>query len=271
MKQKIYLALLILASLPGFSQYTVTKVIGAVQVKGSGEWLKQGSKLSDNDVLLFSTANDLVRAIVAGKGIYLITPSPRAEKKPNALAEMLKTTLQVKAKEAYLSGRSDEETIPEALLPEKAASNFTLVASQNPYLFNKRTYDVAGGNKFFLQLEIPGSAPVIRQLRTSGDTLFVHAADFNPGVITDTSARIKYKLGFYTRDKRSSELLASVVPYLDSANALETIVEAMVSGNKPSDSSTLRQECYSEVCRSLGKPSIILFNRIFDRSLASAK
>src|SRR5579864_2072073 len=108
MRKLILIVFFLFVLMKSFSQYTVTKVIGNVK-KLSGEGLKTGSTLSDNDVLLFSTPNDLVRVIVAGKGIYVINPSPKAEAKPDlpgTVMEVLKYTMHVKPKEGYLSGRS---------------------------------------------------------------------------------------------------------------------------------------------------------------------
>ena len=76
-------------------QYTVTKVVGQVKNKSTGEQLKPGSKLKDDDMLEFSAPKDMVRVIVSGKGIYVLSPTPRTDNAPSAIVEMLKTTLKV--------------------------------------------------------------------------------------------------------------------------------------------------------------------------------
>ena len=96
------------------AQYTVTKVKGTVTNKSSGELLRTGSKLKETDLLSFSSASDLIRVIVAGKGVFAISPSPKATRQGNIVIEMLKSTFHLQSKEGYLSGRAEAfEYIPE--------------------------------------------------------------------------------------------------------------------------------------------------------------
>jgi len=91
---KVILSILLALYIGGscYAQYTVTKVVGHVVNKTSGESLSPGSKLRDDDMLAFSSANDMLRVIVSGKGIYVISPGPRSEKKQSVIVEMLKTS-----------------------------------------------------------------------------------------------------------------------------------------------------------------------------------
>ena len=263
MKRILYFLLLMVISQSVFSQYTVTKIIGEVRLKSSGEALKPGSSLRDDDVLLFSTPGDMVRAIVPGKGIYLISPSPRAEKKTNAIVEMLKSTLQIKSKEGYLSGRSEEnELVPEAFETEPSVNPFTLISKENPYLFDQRKYDASAGSRFFLQVENPGDKPVIKSLRTKGDTLFLMSSDF------ETRPDAVSRLGFFNATSRKSELLAQIKPNIDSSNVMGEIIRSLIGAEKKSNKDSIMRTCYSEVYRALGKPSAILFASRFNKAFA---
>ena len=253
-----------------FSQYTVTKVIGNVK-KLSGETIKTGSTLSDNDVLLFSSPNDMVRVIVAGKGIYVISPSPKAEKQQNAVAEVLKYTLHVKSKEGYLSGRGESvEMIPEIFETDAGSNKMNLIAGKNKYLFNARKYDVSNGSRFFLQINYEDAKPVIHALKTNADTLLLGTGDFKTD-ISDAAKKVKYAIGFFSKQKGISESLADINPYFDSAGEMEAIIKVVVSQSKESDDrSALKQQCYAEVYGALGKPSDIDFKNAFEKAMAAS-
>jgi hypothetical protein len=244
-----------------YCQYTVTKVIGEVTNKTSGEFLRPGSKLRDEDMLAFSSSTDMLRVIVSGKGIYVISPGPKSEKQQNVIVEMLKSALKIKSKEGYLSGRSEEDELIPGVLKTDAALNINnLVRTENKYLFDPRTYNVSPGNgsRFFLQTEIPGSKPVIRPLKTIADTLFIYAADFEKG---GTS----FKMGFFSKEKNSSQLLAEISPRADTSDEAQTIIKLIIAENKGTAKNQLERTCYAEVYEALGKPSIIFFNQLFDK------
>jgi hypothetical protein len=245
-------------------QYTVTKVIGQVKNKATGEQLKPGTKLKDDDMLEFSAAKDLVRVIVSGKGIYVISPTPRQGNSSSAIVEMLKATLKIKSREGYLIGRSEEsDLIPEVFETETAVNNHIHVGEENKYLFDVTKYSVSNGNKFFLQLEIAGGSPEIHALTTSGDTLLLRSSDFKAR--QPVSGGISYKIGFFKKDKNTSESLAVINPYIDSTGEMETIVKLIVAEHKNLDKDSLRKTCYAEVYESLGKPSKINFDEVFSR------
>jgi hypothetical protein len=265
MKKIVFIFSLLLFSAACFAQYTVTKVIGNVK-KMSGETVTTGSTLSDNDVLLFSSENDMVRVIVAGKGIYVINPSPKAEKKPNVVIEILKYTMHVKSKEGYLSGRGESiAKIPGAFETDPGNNKKTLISNESKFLFSAHDYDVSNnGSKFFLQIEYEGSKPIIRSLKTNADTLLLHAADFKTDN-TDTSKKAKYTIGFYSKEKGSSESLADIDPYFDESHEMEAIIKVVASQSKQTDKSKLQEECYAEVYGALGKPSDIDFQKAFEK------
>jgi hypothetical protein len=177
---------------------------------------------------------------------------------------MLKSALQIKSKEGYLSGRSQEdELIPGILQTDAAFNTNNLIRTQNKYLFDPRTYNISNGNRFFLQTEIPGSKPLIRPLKTMADTVFLFAADFEKDNAT-------YKLGFFSKEKNSSQLLAEIRPLLDTSHEMETIIKLIIAENKQTDKTLLKRSCYAEVYEALGKPSAVLFNDVFDKTLTEA-
>lgn len=270
MKKVLYFFLLLLFIHPGFSQYTVTKVIGNVKKKITGESLKPGSKFSDTDALVWSSPNDMVRTIVAGKGIFIITPSPKAEKEGSSLLEIVKFTLHLKSKEGNLSGRGeDAELLPESLRTEAGINKKNLIAGENKYLFDKNLYDVSGGNKFFLQTEIPGADPVIKPLQTKTDTLVLYLSDFKKPDDNDTGST-KYKLGFFSKENNSSKLLIQINPYFDTTAEMEAILKIIISEDKHKDKQALQEQCYAEVYEALGKPSGISFKNAFDKISTSS-
>jgi len=252
------------------SQYTVTKVIGQVKNKSTGEPLKPGSRLKDDDMIEFSAAKDMVRVIVSGKGIYVISPTPRTGNSSNAIVEMLKATLKVKSREGYLSGRSEEsDLVPGVWETETAVNSRVHVGDQNKYLFDAVKYNVSGGNRFFLQLEVEGGSAEIHALTTIGDTLLVQAADFHPR--QQVSGKIAYRVGFFRKDKNTSETLAVIIPYIDTLNEMETLIELMITESKSLRADSLHNACYAEVYESLGKPSRINFEMMFKRLTGELK
>lgn len=253
-----------------YGQYTVTKVIGQVKNKSTGEQLRPGSKLKDDDMLEFAGAKDMVRVIVSGKGIYVISPTPRTGNPANAIVEMLKATLKIKSREGYLSGRSEESDLVPGVWETEASVNSRIhVGEENKYLFEKDKFDLSGGNRFFLQLEVPGGSSEIHALATSGDTLLLKSENFKPRQQFD--AKIGYKIGFFRKDNNTSESLAAINPYLDSTGEMETIIKLMITEGTTMPKDSLRKASYAEVYESLGKPSKIIFESTFDRLAGEAK
>lgn len=245
-----------------FCQYTVTKVLGNVKNKSTGEQLKPGSKLKDDDMLEFSAPKDMVRVIVSGKGIYVISPTPRQSSSPSAIVEMLKATLKVKSREGNLSGRSEEgDLIPEVWETETTVSTRVHIGDQNKYLFDAAKYNIQSGSRFFLQLDVAGGNSEIHALETSGDTLLLRASDFAARQQTD--GRITYKVGFFNKTKNAGQALATINPYIDTTGEMEAIMRVMIEENSGMPKDSLRDACYAEVYESLGKPSGINFESVF--------
>ena len=253
----------------GFAQYTVTKVIGSVRNKYNNELLKPGSQFKDTSILYFSTNKDMVRAIVAGQGIYIITPSPNAEKQGNNILEIVKFALHIKSKEGNLSGRGEESSLlPEALKTEYNVNEKNIISAENKYLFDANKYNVSTGNKFFLQTEIDGSKPVTKALQTKGDTLILYSADFRKTYDTNAE-KVNYKLGFYTKETNSSSLLTPIYPYFDSTEQMETVMKIIIENAAQKEKDKLMEQCYAEVYEALGKPSDITFKKDFEKIYAS--
>lgn len=264
MKRCIILMMMICATAVSFSQYTVTKIVGQVKNKTSGERLVPGSKLKDDDLLEFSSPTDLLRVIVSGKGIYVISPTPKSGNGQNMIVEMLKSALKIKSKEGYLSGRSEETNIiPAALETEAAVNKNTLIGEVNKYLFDTNQYDIANGSRFFLQVEFEGIKPEIHALKTYGDTLLIYPSDFNPRQGVNGTG--SYTLGYFSKDKNSSESLSSIRPYIDTTGEMETIIKVIIDENKQLDKVALQNACYAEIYEAMGKPSGIQFESVFNK------
>lgn len=254
----------------GISQYIVTKVNGTVKNKSTNEILKPGSHFNENDKLEWSSPKDLVRTIIAGKGIFIITQSPQAEREGSKMMEIVKFSLHLKSKEYNLSGRGDDDDlVPVSLSTVETINSRNLISPENKYLFDKNVYDLSGNNRFFLQMEFEGQAPDIKPLHTNSDTLFVYNSDFKVNSHADSSGT-KYKLGFYNDNDKSSKFLAQIHPYFDSSHEMESIIKLMVDADKQNDKEKIRDQCYLEIYQALGKPSDIVFQEAFNKIYASA-
>lgn len=270
MSRILLLVMMVAWSVVADGQYTVTKVIGDVTNKTSGEKILPGSKLKDDDLLSFSSDKDMLRVIVSGKGIYVISPSPSSQKQQSVLVEMLKSALKIKSREGYLSGRSDEsELIPAVLETESSVNDRHLIGRENRYLFDPAVYNVSGGNRFFLQIEKEGSQPVIRPLKTQGDTLLILASDLNADEMPESGT--KYKLGFFSRDKSTSEPLGVIRPYIDLSGEMENTMRLIIANSAGIPKETLKQVCYAEIYEALGKPPAIRFNSAFNQISTAAR
>ncbi len=269
MKKIVYFFLLAFLIKPCFSQYIVTKVNGSVKNETTHEILKPGSRYAKTDKLTWITPNATVRTILAGEGVYILN-----QKTDNGtgskMLEIVKFTLHLKSKEYNLSGRSDNDNlVPANLNTEENINKKNLITGENKYLFDKNLYNVSNGNKFFLQTEFPGAAPVIKSLRTSLDTLILYNDDFKKATDENT-ADAKYKLGFYSKENNTSKLLVQIDPYFDSTSEMEIIMQTIVSADGKSDKEKLKDQCYHEIYQALGKPSDITFQNSFDKIFASS-
>lgn len=270
MKKINLILLLLLFLIKGYCQYTVTKVVGTVKKHSTGEILKPGSSYNKGDKLIWSSKNDLVRTIIAGKGIFTISPSLKAQKSGSQLMEIVQFSLHLRSKEFNLSGRSENyELLPDALRTDGKINVKNLIGLENKYRFDIRTYDVSGGSRFFLQIDMPGRPPEIKRLATMEDTLTISLSDFYSGN-TGLAKGTKYLLGFYTAGNHTSANVMEIIPYFDSTSQMETIIKLIVAKTK-TDKDKIKQTCYSEVYHALGKPSDIIFDNIFNTIAASVK
>ena len=254
---------------PVFCQYTVTKVIGSVKNKTTNELLKPGSTFKDTSTLNFSTNKDMVRAVVAGEGVYIITPSTKAEKQGNNLLEIVKFALHIKSKEGNLSGRGENsELIPETLGTENRVNTKNVIMDENRYLFDPAVYNVSAGNKFFLQTETAGLKPAIKSLETYGDTLVIYISDFKVDA-EQSNENVKYKLGFYSKENKASSLLTQIYPYFDSTGEMDTIIKIIIADAGEKDKEKIQEQCYQEIYETMGKPADIIFKNAFNKIYAS--
>ena len=260
----VLFCLLLLFSTNSYSQYIVTKVNGTVKKKNTGEVLKTGSKFNNNELLAFSSPNDMVRAIVGGKGVFVLTPSPAAEKSGSIFLEIVNTTLNIKSKEGNLSGRGmSHQALPEALITNSSINSKNLIAPENKYLIDTKRYPLTNGNAFFIQVEVSGGSPVIQPLKTTGDTLIICDTDFK--IPANNSSSVKYSLGFFSKENDKSELIAQVKPYFDTTNQMENIIKVFIYENKNFvKKANLEVQCYAEICEALAKPADITFEYIFN-------
>ena len=269
MKKVLYFFSLAFVIQPCFSQYIVTKVTGTVKNETTHEILKPGSRYAKTDKLTWITPNAIVRTILAGKGVYIINQKTD-DASGSTMLEIVKFTLHLKSKEDNLSGRGDNDNlVPDNLNTEENINTKNLISGENKYLFDKSLYDVSAGNKFFLQTEFPGGAPVIKSLRTSLDTLILYSDDFKKATDENT-ADAKYKLGFYSKENNTSKLLVQIDPYFDSTAEMEIIIQTIVSADGKSDKEKLKDQCYHQIYQAMGKPSDITFQNSFDKIFASS-
>ncbi len=246
------------------SQYVVTKVTGQVKLKPSGTLLVPGMKLADLDHIEFSSNDDNVRIMAAGKGIYSLVKSPDTAGKLDAIADLIKVTLKIKARTGTLSGRGNaNEKVPEVFENEPTVNNRTLINPETKFVFEQKKYPVAEGGRFFLQIEMPGVRAMAKPLRTSADTLFLGTADFAAGATDGTS----YTLGFYNKTAGSSTSVTPLYPYLDTAQETRGIILAIREALPEAGIDSVRVTAYREVYTALGKPSLLTFNEIFKAAI----
>ncbi len=251
----------------GDCQYTVTKVVGNVLNKKTGVKISSGSRLIEDDILQWRepfTPNDMIRVIAPGRGTLVITPGPKAKKNQSEILDYVKTHLKIKPKDGSLSGRaSNDEYIPGSLETETKINSRVLIFPVNHYLFDKREYDISDGSRFFLQIKSAGAKPVIRQLKTIDDTLFIPASDFY--LYPDPNwPSVKYQLGFFSKTKSATKSLIEIKPTFDTTGLMKMIIKEMIINVKENNKMKLREACYKEIYIALGKPSDIDFDEGFE-------
>ena len=265
----VVIAIFIFLAHSSFSQYTVTKVIGNVKKK-TGEKISVGTKLKETDVLVFSKPEDKVRVIITGKGTYVLTPSPKAEVEKNSFVEMIKSTIQLKSKEGYLSSRGgDTEKIPNAFKTIDSINSRNLIAKENLYLFDPERYNVPTDGEFVLLMYGDGSKNIWTPLKTRGDTLVISLANFKLGSGFSDNP---YKLAYHDKAKDEIKEVSDLNPYFDQTGEMEKIIRVIVKETNIKDDETLVQrQAYEEVYEALGKPSDIVFENTFRKVVKGLK
>ena len=75
----------------------------------------------------------------------------------------------------------------------------------------------------------------------------------------------KYTIGFYNKDQNSSRQLIRLYPYFDTSNEMKTLIRIIIDSDGHGDMEKVRVRCYQEVYETMGKPSFILFNDLFEK------
>jgi len=262
----VVIAIFLFLADSSFSQYTVTKVIGDVKKK-TGEKISVGTKLKETDVLVFSKPDDKVRVIITGKGTYVLTASPKAAVEKNSFVEMLKSTIQLKSKEGYLSSRGQfSELVPDVFKTIDSVNSKNLIAKENYYLFDPGRFDINSGGRFYLAHKYSKAKNI--PLKTKGDTLFISLTDFP---LVSANSMI-YEIGYYHKEDNRYRTLAELKPYLDKNGEMEKIIRVIVKETNIKDDETLvQQQAYEEVYEALGKPSDIVFENTFRKVVKGLK
>ena len=96
------------------------------------------------------------------------------------------------------------------------------------------------------------------ELKTKGDTLLISVSNF-------WKSGNGFKLGFYDKAENKSREIANLDPYFDETGEMEKIIRVMIKENKLEDETLAQQACYEEVYESLGKPSDLLFESLYQK------
>lgn len=250
------------------AQYIVTKVAGKVKNQ-SGESVRPGTELQDNTRLSWSSLGDKIWVVIVGKGEKIITPSPKATPGENLFSEVLMASLHQNSKSGSLSGRGEIiEKLPDALRTNTAGNNKVIIEKENKFLFDTKLYPQGNAGVFFLEIDAPQKAPVIRTLTTVNDTLMINYPDF----VTETSdAATKYSLGYHDKTgPNRDKLVISFEPYFDQVNELsETIANTIRAYATIPNKDAVRDSVYRNVYANSGKPNGILFTGLFDKYWAN--
>jgi C1A family cysteine protease len=269
MKKLTLIALFVLFICTGVNaQYIVTKVNGRVK-NGAGEYLRPGSQLKADEHITWSTINDKIWVIIVGKGEKIISPQPGVPHS-GPFQELLTSSLHLDSKSGSLSGRGEIiEKIPDALHADVKSTGKIVIEDQNKFLFDPQLYPQTDGSVFFIEIDIPQQAPIIRPLKSVADTLYMTASDL---ATETTGPDIKYTLGYHSRSAANKSQLVSIFkPYFDITNEVESTIaisiKAYKSGGMPKEA--VRDSIYLNVYSTIGKPNGILFMDLFNKYWAS--
>jgi hypothetical protein len=247
------------------AQYIVTKVAGKV-LNESGNSVRPGSVLKDNDRLSWSSPQDKIWAVMVGKGEKILSPSPKAEANKNMLMEVLLSSLHQNSKSGSLSGRGEIiEKIPDALRTAENSNGKLVMEYENKFLYDVSQFPQSDGSVFFLQIDIPGQPAIIRTLKTKNDTLLV---DYGDLATESTHPSIKYSIAYHRKSPvNQSVLIAAFSPYFDFTSELDGTISNTILAYQGTNitKDALRDSVYRNVYANLGKPNGILFTSQFNK------
>ena len=259
------IAFCIICSMAAKAQYVVTKVSGKV-LNQAGNSVRPGSVLKDNDRLSWSSPADKIWVVMVGKGEKILSPSPKAEANNSVLTEVLISSLHQNSSSGSLSGRGEIiEKIPDAFRTAENSNGKLIMEYENKFLYDAAQFPQTNGSVFFLQIEIPGQAPIIRTLKTDNDTLFVNYADL---VTESTHPSIKYSIAYHSKTPvNKSTLIAAFSPYFDFTAELNGTIANTILAYQGTDigKDALRDSVYRNVYANLGKPNGLLFVAQFNK------
>jgi C1A family cysteine protease len=143
-----------------------------------------------------------------------------------------------------------------------------VIENENKFLFDPKQYPQGNAGVFFLEIDAPQKAPVIRTLTAVNDTLMINYPDF----ATETSdAATRYSLGYH--DKTSAnhdQLVVSFEPYFDQVNEMEAMVANTIRAYAAvTAKDAVRDSVYRNVYANSGKPNGLLFTELFDKYWAN--
>jgi C1A family cysteine protease len=262
MKKLTFIALLFqLISAAANAQYIVTKVNGRIK-NGAGQYIRPGTQLKADEHVTWSTMNDKLWVIVIGKGEQVLSPQPGSQHGSGPFQELLLSSLHLDSHSGSLSGRGEIiEKIPDALHADSKSTGKIIIEEVNKFLFDPQQYPQTNGSVFFIEIDVPQQAPIIRRLKANADTLYLTSSD----LATETmSPDIKYTLGYHSASK--SQLVSIFKPYFDITNEMESTIGVSIKAYKPSGLSkeAVRDSIYLNIYSTTGKPNGILFMEIFN-------
>jgi hypothetical protein len=247
------------------AQYIVTKVNGRVK-KADGTYVTPGAQLKDNDQLTWSSQKDNLYVVIIGKGEKIISPAPATSAGSGAITQQLMSSLRQSSKSASLSGRGEIiEKLPEAMHTNPNSNGKVIIEQENKFLFDPKLYPQTGGAVFFAEIDMPGQNPIIRRLKTNGDTLLIDYTD----LITETTGPLlKYSLGYHNPGAaNASQLVSAFVPYFDMTGEMDDFIPNTILAYKGGTATkeAVRDSVYQNLYASSAKPNGILFTALFNK------
>lgn len=247
------------------AQYIVTKVAGKVKNE-AGDYVRPGTELKSDAKLSWSSQNDKLWVVIVGKGEKIITPTPQAAAPNNVLTQVLIASLHQSSTSAALSGRGEIiEKIPDALRTDPKSNGKVIIEQENKYNFDPAIYPQGNAGVFFVEIDVPQQTPIIRTLKTVGDTLYINYADL---VTEITDPAIRYSIGYHNKTAAGrDQLVISFDPYFDMTSEMEDMIANTVLAyqNVNNNKDAVRDSVYRNIYASSGKPNGILFTDLYNK------